>query len=95
MESRFVPPNSATAPTLMTVTGIIATDVMRALSGIAPMQSAGKLLGYDFMTWEMRVIQEWPRYEDTCPTCGHGDPVQRIFQLLRKPEYASRSVVQR
>jgi molybdopterin-synthase adenylyltransferase len=95
MDSRFMPPNSATAPTLMTVTGIIATEVLRCLTGIAPMQSAGRMLGYDFMTLEMREIQAWPRYEAACPTCGHGDPEQPIFRLIRKPEYASRSVVQR
>jgi hypothetical protein len=79
----------------MAVTGVISMEIVRMLTGIGTVHSAGKMLRVDLMSLETKVIQEWGRYEDHCPTCGKGDAKQSVFQIVHKSEYAERSVVPR
>ncbi|WP_232696472.1 HesA/MoeB/ThiF family protein [Brevibacillus daliensis] len=85
--TNFVPPTATIAPNIMMITGMMASDAVRYLTGIAPVQSAGKLILFDFNTLEKKVFFEWERNENECPTCGMGSGTEPIFQIMRKEMY--------
>lgn len=95
LQSRYIPPNSATAPTLMQITSHIGMEALRILTGIGEVLTAGKLMHYDFMTWQQEVMTDFERDEDRCPTCGHGDPNHPVFRIAQNSDFSGRPVVPR
>ncbi|WP_255298477.1 HesA/MoeB/ThiF family protein [Brevibacillus dissolubilis] len=93
--NNHIPPTATPAPNLMMVAGMIASEAMRFLSGTGELQSAGKVIYYNMETFEKFYVEEIERDVENCPTCGNGDPDQRIFRLLEKDAFHERRVVKR
>lgn len=94
LEENFIPPNTATAPNLMMITGIIASEVYKFLTALEKPLSLGKLLRYDFMNYETTKIREWEIQVD-CPTCGSLNSEHQVINLFKKENYMRRDVVPR
>jgi molybdopterin-synthase adenylyltransferase len=88
LDTNFVLPTATIAPNTMMMTGMMASDAIRYLTGIAPVQSAGKFILFDFNTLEKSVFFEWERKEDECPTCGRGSGTEPIFHIRRNTVFA-------
>jgi molybdopterin-synthase adenylyltransferase len=95
LETNFIPPTATTAPNVLMITGMIAAEATKFLTGIAPMESVGKVILHDFMTFEKSIFNEWERDEENCPSCGAGSEDQPIFQVLLNKEFSDRNVVPR
>ncbi|GEB33219.1 MULTISPECIES: ThiF family adenylyltransferase [Brevibacillus] len=89
LNTEFRPPTATIAPNTMMITAMMASDAVRFLTGIAPVQSAGKLLLFDFNTLEKKVFVEWERNEQACPTCGKGNGEEPIFQVRANEVYVN------
>ncbi|OUQ90055.1 thiamin biosynthesis protein [Brevibacillus brevis] len=83
LDTNFILPTATIAPNTMMITGMMASDAIRYLTGIAPVQSAGKFIIFDFNTLEKSVFFEWERNEAECPTCGRGSGTEPIFHIKR------------
>lgn len=94
LATNFVLPTATIAPNIMMTTGMMVSDIVRFFTGIAAVQSAGKLILFDFNTLEKQVFVEWERTED-CPTCGMGSGAEPVFQIMKKEMYADGGVVPR
>ncbi|QFT87896.1 Molybdopterin-synthase adenylyltransferase [Bacillus sp. THAF10] len=94
LEENFIPPNTATSPNLMMITGIIASEVFKFLTELEKPQSLGKLLRFDFMNYETTKIREW-EIQDDCPTCGSLSSEHEVINLFQKEHYIKRDVVPR
>lgn len=88
LDTNFVLPTATIAPNTMMMTGMMASDAIRYLTGIAPVQSAGKLILFDFNTLDKSVFFEWERKEDECPTCGRGSGTEPIFHIKRSAVFS-------
>jgi hypothetical protein len=62
----------AFAPHIVRLSGLIATEAVRLLTGYVPPQSVGRQVEFDFESGEMSTLTSWPRYPQDCPTCGSG-----------------------
>ncbi len=69
IETPFTPPNMATPSNLMMVAGMIGSELTKLLTGIAPLQSNGKVIYFNLLTFKTEIIGDWPRMI-SCPTCG-------------------------
>lgn len=94
LEENFIPPNTATAPNLMMITGIIASEVFKFLTALEVPQSLGKLVRFDFMNYETTTIREWD-IQAECPTCGSFSQEHQVINLFKKEHYIQRDVVPR
>ncbi|WP_088044281.1 ThiF family adenylyltransferase [Bacillus sp. EAC] len=83
---KFQNPSSVTAPNLMMVTGIMATEFQRMVTGVGEKLSAGRILAVDFVTYSTSTIEEWEQNHEKCPTCGIGSHDQPIFKVLAQAE---------
>lgn len=61
--------NTAIAPLVSTITGMINAEILRFLTGIGEFQAAGNLIAVDFLTMRTNIIEEWELAE-TCAVCG-------------------------
>ncbi|MGM7721179.1 HesA/MoeB/ThiF family protein [Metabacillus sp. Hm71] len=91
--ANFVPPNWATAPNLMMITGMISHEAKVLLAGLGEPSSSGKILHLDFRTFKSEVRFEWQRLSDECPTCGHGH--SDMFKILEDVKFQNWSMVKR
>ncbi|MFI9389085.1 HesA/MoeB/ThiF family protein [Kutzneria sp. NPDC052558] len=62
--------NRAMGPMAAVISGMMAMDALRLLTGFAPPVSLGRLWLIDLVSGETAVHREWDRLPD-CPTCGH------------------------
>lgn len=95
LEAEFPMPNMAIAPSLQAVTGLMAAEIMRYLTGIGELRAAGRMVELNIMSAEIVYKNEWKRNESLCPTCGTGDGKHPFFELVENQVYAERSVVRR
>jgi hypothetical protein len=72
VDSRFSGPNIAFAPHIVRLSGMIASEAVRLLTGYTPPHSIGKQVEFEFESGAISTLTCWPRYERECPTCGSG-----------------------
>jgi molybdopterin/thiamine biosynthesis adenylyltransferase len=81
MESGFVGPTVAFAPHIVRLSGLIAAEAVRLLTGYAAPRSIGRQVEFDFESGEMTTLTSWSR-DPECPTCGCGSAAEwPIFAL--------------
>lgn len=94
LELNFIPPNTATAPTLMMITGLISSEIFKLLTGLGNMITTAKRISFDFNSYEIEEMSSWERQVD-CPACGKGNPDHPLFKLFDMQEFAQRGVIPR
>ncbi|WP_053598194.1 HesA/MoeB/ThiF family protein [Bacillus sp. FJAT-18017] len=94
LDLNFIPANMATAPNLMMITGMISSEIFKQLTGLNEPKSAGKMIMFDFETFESSILTEW-EIDKECPTCGSSGQLNPLFQLFNQKEYSMRRVVMR
>lgn len=71
--SAFSPPSIAYGPGIFLLTGTLADEVVRIVTGYAPPRSVGTQLEVDYESGRAYTLLDWPRLAEHCPTCGLGD----------------------
>ena len=86
VDSGYHLPTATIAPNLSIITGIIASEACKILTGTSQVQSQGKFVSINFLTYETKIISETERKELDCPTCGEGNRTLSIFSLEQSAE---------
>lgn len=71
-DADFVGPTVAFAPHMVRLSGMIAAEAARLLTGYTQPQSIAKQIEFDFESGSVTTLLAWPRYGRECPTCGSG-----------------------
>ena len=74
-EAKFNPPTLTFGPDIMQLAAIMASEVIRVITGYIPPSSIGRQVEHNFVDHSTKVLTEWPRYENECPTCGKGNEI--------------------
>jgi molybdopterin/thiamine biosynthesis adenylyltransferase len=61
--------NAAFVPLVAMTTALLLGDVVRVLTGVAPVVAAGRLMGMSFDDFVLREYERWERLAD-CPVCA-------------------------
>lgn len=61
--------NTAIVPLVSAATGLVLAEILRYITGIGELQSAGHLIAIDFLTMTTRIIENWNR-DPQCDICG-------------------------
>lgn len=73
VKNGFIPAQSSNVgimPLISLVAGFVTSEILKAVTGIVEMQSAGKLLAYDFISSQIMVHEQWNKKHD-CLVCSH------------------------
>jgi len=71
------PDAAAFGPLVTTVTAMLATELVRFVTGIAPPVSAGRLMEIRFGDFMLREAEQWSRLPG-CPVCKDFAPTARV-----------------
>ncbi|MGM7681342.1 HesA/MoeB/ThiF family protein [Cytobacillus sp. Hm23] len=94
IQNNFIPPNAATAPSLMITTGMLVADIMKQLTKVENVNSAGAMQTINILNFQTETSFDWER-EAGCPTCGDGSFETNFFDEIEKEKFFNREVVQR
>ncbi|TPG84905.1 ThiF family adenylyltransferase [Brevibacillus laterosporus] len=86
IDSKYHLPTATIAPNLAIITGIIASEACKILTGTSQVQSEGRYVTINFLTYETKIVSETERKELDCPTCGEGKRTLSIFSLEQPVE---------
>lgn len=68
-EKRMTGDNTAIVPLVSLATGMLCTEVLKYLTGIGELVSAGNLLSVDFDTMQIKTVESW-KLNPNCSVCG-------------------------
>ncbi len=62
-------PNVAIMPLISLVSGFVASEFLKIVTGIAEAQSLGKLYAFDFISSQIKLSETWEK-DPVCPICS-------------------------
>lgn len=69
----FDPPSIAYGPGIFQVSAAIVDEAVRVLTHYAKPRSLGTQYEINYEDGSSFTHHQWPRFEEECPTCGHGN----------------------